>query len=86
MIMDEKRKQQVIAQVENVEAINEFFTQWWSVADLYESTAKVVGTLMRVIGDANISTDEKKDVQDLIDQHLMMIDLIKPFEKQEDEV
>lgn len=84
--MDEKRKQQVIAQMENVEAIKEFFVDWWSVADLYENTAKAVSTLMRVMENPAISTDEKKDVQDLIDQHLMMIDLIKPFEKQEDEV
>lgn len=82
----EEKQQRAIKLIDDVEEIKEFFTQWWSVADLYESTAKVVGTLMRVIGDANISTDEKKDVQDLIDQHLMMIDLIKPFEKKGDEV
>lgn len=84
--MDEKRKQQVIAQMENVEAIKEFFTQWWSVAELYESTAKALGTLMRMMENPAISKENRTDVHELIDQHLMMIDLIKPFENKEDEV
>lgn len=84
--MDDKKKEQVIAQLENIEAISDFFKDWWSVADLYESTAKVCGILMHVMENANISSDEKKDVRNFIEQHLMMIDLIKPFEKKEDEV
>lgn len=80
----EEKQQRAIKLINDVEEIKEFFIQWWSVADLYESTAKAVGVLMRVMKNPAISTDEKKDVQALIDQHLMMIDLIKPFEKQEE--
>ena len=84
--MDDSKKQQVIAEVENVENIKDFYTEWWSVADLYETAAKAIGVLSRIMDAATVSSDEKKWVRDMVEQHLMMIDLIKPFEKKEDDV
>ena len=72
--MDEKAKAEMIAQAENVEAIKDFFTEWWTVEQLYEIAAKTVVSILR-----NTCDEDRKDFEELMRQHLMMIDLMKPF-------
>ena len=84
--MDEKKKAQLIAQAENIEAIRDFFTQWYSAGVLFETAAKCTNNLLGLINRGAICDVERKDFEDFVDQHLMMIDLIKPFARKEDEV
>lgn len=77
--MDEKKKQQVIAQVENVENIKDFFTEWWSVEKLYETAAKANAVAHRMALIFEITEEEHNVIQEFIEQHLMMIDLVKKF-------
>ena len=73
-VMDEKAKAELIAQAENEEAIRDFFTEWWTVEQLYETAAKTVVSILR-----NTCDEDRKDFEELMRQHLMMIDLMKPF-------
>lgn len=82
-IMDEVKRQQVIAEVENVENIKEFFTQWWSVAELYETAAEASCAMIRFMDRANLDSDERTLFGNLMEQHMMIIDLIKPFERKD---
>lgn len=84
--MNEEQKSQLIAEAENVEAIREFFTQWWSSADLYETSAKACDDILHLASNGMLSQDELKDVEKLIEQHMMLIDLVKPFESKEGEI
>lgn len=68
-------KDAMIASIDAVEAINDFLTDWWSVNELYESSAKAVSQLVQVAQkDPNFMTSE---LRDYINQHIMMIDLLK---------
>ena len=86
--MNEKEKSLIIAEAENVEAIRDFFVEWWSVEQLYETAAKVSNTIMYLMNRKEMCDDDRKDLQELMTQHLMMIEHMKPFAKQrkEDEV
>ena len=86
--MNEEQKSQLIAEAENVEAIRDFFVEWWSVEQLYETAAQASITIMYLMNRKEICDDDRKDLQELMTQHLMMIEHMKPFAKQgkEDEV
>lgn len=77
--MEESKKQQVIAEVENVENIKDFFTEWWSVENLYETAAKANAVAHRMALLAEISQEEHNVIMEFIEQHIMMIDLMKKF-------
>jgi hypothetical protein len=81
--MNEEKKSLMIAEAENVEAICDFFTSWWTSAELYESAAKVSATILDLVNRHQIKDDELLDLNQLLQQHLMMIDTIKPFEGKE---
>ncbi len=81
--MNEEQKAKMIAKAENVEAISDFFTQWWSSAELYETAAKVCSTFMFLASKHHISEDDMKNLQALMEQHTMMIEVMKPFERKE---
>lgn len=84
--MNEEQKNKMIADAENVEALSDFFRQWWSVADLYETAAKATVVLAHITKHPSASAEDKKEIIELLDQHIMMIDLLKPFERKEGEV
>ena len=84
--MNEEQKIKMIADAENVEALSDFFEQWWSVADLYETAAKATVVLARITKHPSASAEDKQEIIELLDQHIMMIDLLKPFERKEGEV
>lgn len=75
----ETTKDAMIASIDAVEAINDFLTDWWSVNELYEASAKAVSHLVdKAQRDPNFMTVE---LRDFINQHIMMIDLLKEVTK-----
>ena len=84
--MNEEQKSQLIAEAENVEAIRDFFTQWWSVDELYETAAKASVTILGLIKRHQISDDEVQELEELMQQYMMMVDTIKPFARKEGEL
>lgn len=78
--MNNETKDAMIASIETVQAINDFLTDWWSVTELYESSAKAVSQLVSMAQrDPNFMTTE---LRDYINQHIMMIDLLKEVTRQ----
>ena len=84
--MEENKKAVIIAEAENVEAIRDFFIQWWTVAELNWTASKVCATIIDLAARHKLSDDELEGLNELIQQHNLMIDLIKPFERKEGEV
>jgi hypothetical protein len=73
--MNNETKDAMIASIDAVEVINDFITDWWSVNELYGASAKAVSQLVQVAQkDPNFMTSE---LRDYINQHIMMIDLLK---------
>ena len=72
----EKRVQNCI---ENAEAVQEFLTEWYSVADLFETSANAASIMLSTtVG--QLAPDEKKWLTDLLDQHVMMTNLLKKYD------
>ena len=82
--MNEEKKSLMIAEAENVEAIRDFFTSWWTSAELYESAAKVSATIIDLVNRHQIKDGELFAINQLLQQYLMMVDTIKPFEGKEE--
>ena len=82
--MNEKEKSQLIAEAENVEAIRDFFTQWWSAEQLFETAAKCSINLLAYINRGLIYEEERKEFEKFVEQHMMMIDLLTKFRKEEE--
>ena len=79
---NEVTKDAMIASIETVQAIEDFLTDWWSVNELYESSAKAVSQLVDLAQRyPKIMTVE---LRDFINQHIMMIDLLKEVTKKEE--
>lgn len=83
--MKEKMKAEMIAQAEKVEAISDFFNEWWTSAQLYETSAKVSLTIINLIKRHQLTDSEVADFDEFMQQHSLLIDAIKPFERKEDE-
>ena len=81
--MNEEKKSLMIAEAENVEAIRDFFISWWTSAELYESAAKVSVKILELVNRHQIKDVELEQINELLQQHMMMIDTIKPFEEKE---
>ena len=84
--MEENKKAVIIAEAENVEAIRDFFTDWWTVAELNWTASKACATIIDLAARHKLSDDELEVFNELIQQHNLMIDIIKPFERKEGEV
>jgi len=81
--MNEEKKSLMIAEAENIEAIRDFFISWWTVAELNETVSKVCATIINLASRRRLSVDELEVFDELIQQHNLMIDIIKPFEGKE---
>ena len=78
--MKEEQKKELQKCIENTEAVQDFLTEWYSVADLFETSANAASIMLSTtIG--QLAPEEKKWLTDLLDQHVMMINLLKKFEK-----
>ena len=84
--MSNEKKDAMIASIENVEAIEDFLKEWWSVADLHETISKVSCTIINLTKRHQISDAELEDIDELMQQHMMMIDIFKQFERKEEKV
>jgi hypothetical protein len=79
--MKEEQKKELNACIENAEAVQEFLEDWYSTADLYETAANATNVLLQNVNLDSFAPEEKKYLTDLLDQHVMMINLLKKFEK-----
>lgn len=79
--MKDEQKKELNACIENVEAVQEFLEDWYSTADLYETAANATNVLLQNVNLSSFAPEEKKYLTDLLDQHLMMTNLLKKFEK-----
>ena len=87
--MNEKEKSQLIAEAENIEAIRDFFIEWWNVEQLYEAEAKAALALLHLTQLPNkvLCEDEVKAIREALNQHQIMVEHLKPFaERKEGEV
>lgn len=82
--MKENQKDAMIASIENVEAIKEFLSEWYSVSDLFETAANAGSVLLELVNVHAISQDDLKHITKLIDQHVMVANLLKRFEHGEE--
>lgn len=76
--MNNENKDAMIASVEAVEAIKEFLNGWYSVADMYETSAKASNELLQIM---KTSCEDFEALRDLMFQHLMLADILKKIEK-----
>lgn len=80
--MNEEKKDAMIASIEKVEAVEEFLKNWYSVTELFETAANSGSVLLEIARSSYaINDDDLKWLQKLIDQHVMMANLMKKFEK-----
>ena len=81
--MNEERKDAMIASIEQTEAIQEFLNSWYSINDLFETAANAGAVLLdlSVRYPKVINDDDMKHLQNLINQHVMVANLLKSFEK-----
>lgn len=84
--MNNENKDAMIASIEKVQAVEEFLSEWWSVSQLYETMAKVGATIISLVKHHQISEAELEDLNELLQQHNLILDIIKPFERKEGEV
>ena len=83
--MTEKEKSQLIAEAENVEAIRDLFTEWWSVQELYETAAKASSVILDFLTHVQYPNEDIQLLNKFIEQHIMMIQTIKPFAARKEE-
>ena len=81
--MNEEMKNKVIAEAERTEAIKEFLNESYSVSDLFETAANAGSVLLELVNIQAVSQDDLKYITRLIDQHVMIANLLKPFEDAE---
>lgn len=78
--MNNEKKDAMIASIENVEAIEEFLSEWYSVADLFETAANAGSILLELVNIKQLADDDVRVLSNLIDQHVMIAKILKKFE------
>ena len=78
--MKEEMKDAMIASVEKVQAVEDFLSEWYSVSEMFETAANA-GSVLLSIPQGTINDDDMKWLRNLIDQHVMMANVMKKFEK-----
>ncbi len=84
--MSNENKDAMIASIEKVQAVEEFLNGWYSVNDLFETAANAASVLLELMKLNVISDDDMNWFRQLIDQHIMMANLMKKFDRKEGEV
>jgi hypothetical protein len=82
--MKDNEKKLQDAQLEAVESIQEYLNDFHSVAELHERTAKALVEIIHA--SFHLSDETKKVISDMVDDHICLIDLMKPFEEKGGEV
>lgn len=78
--MKEELKDAMTASIEKVQAVDDFLSDWYNVNDLFETAANA-GSVLLGIPQGTIADDDMKWLRNLIDQHVMMANVLKKFEK-----
>ena len=73
----------MIADAEHIEAIREFFTEWWTMEELYNTAASFSQEALSLLRNKSIGEEETKIFSELLNQHMMLLDLVKPFDGKE---
>ena len=77
--MKDNEKKLQDAQLEAVESIQEYLNDFHSVAELYERSARALAEIIHVSD--RLSEETKKSIADMVDDHLCLLDLLKPLEE-----
>lgn len=78
--MNNEKKDAMIASIENVEAIEDFLSEWYSVADLFETAANAGSVIIDLAAAKQLTDDDMKVLNSLIDQHILLAKILKKFE------
>lgn len=81
--MNEEQEKQLVSEAENIEAIRDFFIEWYSLEELYETLAKASTTIIYLCNRNLICEDDKKVFEKLAMQHEMMVEHMKVFIRKE---
>lgn len=65
------------ARLEVIESIQEYLESFHSVSELYERAAKATACLMHL--ESRMADEEKKLVNDMVQDYICVLDLLKPF-------
>jgi hypothetical protein len=82
--MKDNEKKLQDAQLETVESIQEYLNDFHSVAELCERTSKALVEIIHVSN--HLSDDAKKFISDMVEDHICLLDLVKPLEEKGGEV
>ena len=66
------------------ENIQEFVSDYYSVAEMYERTAKALAVLMHV--SPKLSIEDKDLINNMVQDHICLLDLLEPFNEKGGEV
>lgn len=78
--MTDEMKDAMTASIEKVNAVEDFLSDWYSVSDLFETAANA-GSVLLSLPPSIINPDDMKWLRNLIDQHVMIANVLKKFEK-----
>lgn len=79
--MENEKKDAMIASIEAVEAVKDFLSDTYSVSDLFETAANAGSILLELVNIKQLCDEDVKMLTKLIDQHVMLANLMKQFEK-----
>ena len=72
------------AQQKVVESIQEYLNDFHSVAELYERTAKALASIIAV--SHGLAPEDKNLINDMVQDYICLLDLVKPLEEKGGEV
>ena len=78
--MDDKQKEQLIAQAEQIEQIENFFDDW-SVEDCNRTSSNASIIIFDLIQQGLLAPRERNILRNLVSQHLCMLEVLEPFAK-----
>ena len=78
-IMKTNAKKLQDAQLETVESIQEYLNDFHSVGEMYERSAKALAALMHV--SPKLAPEAKAYINDMVQDHICLLDLLQPLEE-----
>lgn len=78
-----KENEKMMALEQLQENMESFLSEWYSVSDLFQKAANAGSILLNLVvrNPKAIAHEELRTLNDLIDQHVMMADLLNDCEK-----
>ena len=72
------------ARLEAIESIQEYLNDFHSVTELYERTSKALVEIIRVSN--HLPDEAKKFIGNMVDDHMCLLELLKPLDEKGGEV